>query len=260
MERYAVVTGASNGIGMELARILSARGYALILAARRRDRLEALARELPTPAIPVAADLTDPAQRRRLLEVMDGVNVEVFINNAGFGDCGKFWETSPEKEQRMIDLNVSALHSLTKEVLRRFLARNSGFLLNVASSAGLLPAGPYMATYYATKAYVTSLTLAIHRELKEAGSGVYVGALCPGPVDTGFNAVANVEFALPGISARRCAACAVTQMFRRKVLIVPTLPMKAAIALSRFLPRSALVAISARQQKKKFYRKPTGKP
>ena len=121
MERYAVVTGASNGIGMELARILSARGYALILAARRRDRLEALARELPTPAIPVAADLTDPAQRRRLLEVMDGVNVEVFINNAGFGDCGKFWETSPEKEQRMIDLNVSALHR------KSFRCRQSGY-------------------------------------------------------------------------------------------------------------------------------------
>ena len=123
--------------------------------------------------------------------------------------------------------------------------------MNVASSAGLFPAGPYMATYYATKAYVTSITQAIARELKEEDSEIYVGALCPGPVDTELNDVANVEFALKGISAGYCVSYALKQMFdRRKVLIVPTLRMKLAVLGTRFLSRDQVVALTADQQKK----------
>ena len=129
---------------------------------------------------------------------------------------------------------------------------NHGYILNVASSAGLLPAGPYMATYYATKAYVSSLTQAIARELKEMDSRVYVGALCPGPVDTEFNEVANVEFSLKGITAEYCVAYALRQMAKRQTVIVPTLLMKASTTMGRMAPRSLAVTITAGQQKKKL--------
>jgi short-subunit dehydrogenase len=152
----------------------------------------------------------------------------------------------------MIDVNVTAVHLLTKMILHRFKERTSGgYILNVASSAGLFPAGPYMATYYASKAYVTSLTSAIAGELKDENSDIYIGALCPGPVDTHFNDVANVEFSLKGISAKKCAIYAVNQMFKRKTIIVPTLRMKMAVFFVRLLPRSVMVSMTGRQQKKK---------
>ena len=154
----------------------------------------------------------------------------------------------------MIDVNVRAVHILTKLVLRKMKAQGGGYLLNVASSAGLIPAGPYMATYYATKAYVASMTRAVARELKEEGSRVYIGALCPGPVDTEFNSVANVEFALPGITPEYCADYAIRQMKRRKVVIVPTLALKAATTMGRFIPQSVYIAIAGHQQKKKLSR------
>jgi short-subunit dehydrogenase len=178
--------------------------------------------------------------------------IGIFINNAGFGDCGCFLETDEKKELAMIDLNVKALHLLTKLVIRKMDYQEGGYLLNVASSAGLMPAGPYMATYYATKAYVASLTRAIARELEEIGSNVYIGALCPGPVDTAFNYVANVEFALPGISAEECVAYAIRQMKRRKTVIVPTLSMKAATTLGRLIPPDLSIRLTGHQQKKKF--------
>jgi short-subunit dehydrogenase len=157
-----------------------------------------------------------------------------------------------EKELAMVDINVKAMHLLMKLVLRKMERQDGGYLLNVASSAGLLPAGPYMATYYATKSYVASLTRAVAQELKEIGSNVYVGALCPGPVDTEFNAVANVEFALSGITPGYCAAYAIEQMKRRKVLIVPTLTMKASTTFGRFLPQNLCIRITGHQQKKKL--------
>ena len=152
----------------------------------------------------------------------------------------------------MIDVNVKAMHLLMKLMLRRMEKQEGGYILNVASSAGLLPAGPYMATYYATKAYIASLTRAVALELKQRGSRVYVGALCPGPVNTEFNAVANVEFALAGITPEYCVRYALKQMKRRKVVIVPTLTLKAVITCGRFIPQKVLIAITAHQQKKKL--------
>src|SRR3712207_3650653 len=116
----------------------------------------------------------------------------------------------------MIDINIKAVHILTKLFIQDFLKRDKGYILNVASSAGLMPAGPYMSTYYASKSYVTSLTSGIARELKEHKSNVYIGALCPGPVETEFNKVANSDFSIKGISAKFCAECAVSGMFKRK--------------------------------------------
>ncbi len=252
---YAVVTGASSGIGACFARRLAQEGYSLVLVARRRERLTKLAQELEKNGTHIVIETADLAHKEEcfwLMSALGDKKISVFINNAGFGDCGRFTETSLDKDLDMIDVNVRAVHILTKLVLRKMKRQGGGYLLNVASSAGLIPAGPYMATYYATKAYVASMTRAAARELKEEGSSVYVGALCPGPVDTEFNSVANVEFALPGITPEYCADYAIRQMKRRKVVIVPTLTLKAATILGRFIPQSAYIAIAGHQQKKKL--------
>lgn len=251
---YAVITGASSGIGTEFAKRLAKEGYSLVLVARRRERLEELAKVLPTECLVMTADLSDMKECERFMKELSDIKIDIFINNAGFGFCGETLNIDNDTELNMIDLNVKSLHLLMKLALKDMDARGSGYILNVASSAGLLPAGPYMSTYYATKAYVTSLTRGIAEELRQKHSNVYVGCLCPGPVDTEFNKVANVEFALKGISAEYCANYAITQMFKKKVTIVPTFKMKAAVVLGRLIPVNWYVKIGAKQQKKKIYR------
>lgn len=252
-KKYAVITGASSGIGTEFARRLAKEGYALILVARRKERLEKLAEELNVEHRILTADLSDMSECRRFMDEIKGLDIEVFINNAGFGYCGESVTIDTEIELNMIDLNVKAMHLLTKLALEHMQSKNKGYILNVASSAGLLPAGPYMSAYYATKAYVTSYTRGLAEELHRLKSNIYVGCLCPGPVDTEFNKVANVEFALKGISAYDCANYAVTKMFRKKITIVPAFQMKALIVLSRFAPTKLYIKIAAKQQRKKIY-------
>lgn len=249
--KYAVITGASSGIGAEFAKKLSARGYGIILVARREDRLQALAKQLKTPAEIFTADLSKQEECERLGDYLKGFDVRVFINNAGFGDCGPFATTDIDKGQRMIDVNISALHRLTKTAIN-LMSSKGGHLLNVGSSAGLLPAGPYMATYYATKAFVVSFTQALAIELQETHSKVHASVLCPGPVNTEFNDVANVRFSLPGISPRYCANYALKKMFKNQVIIVPGLLMKLSTVASKFLPRTLVAKIAGRQQKKKL--------
>lgn len=254
MNKYAVITGASSGIGLEFAKILAQEKYHLILVARREDRLVKIKQELNTECDIIKADLSDENECYRLYEMIKDKKIDIFINNAGFGDCGLFIEGDLNKELNMIQVNIQAVHILTKLMLQHMQKENSGYILNVASSAGLIPAGPYMSTYYATKAYVTSLTRGIAEELRETQSQVYVGCLCPGPVDTEFNQVAQVEFALKGIRADDCAQYAIKMMKKRKVVIIPSLQMKLAMTCGRFLPTSLYVRIAAHQQKKKIYR------
>lgn len=254
MKGYAVITGASSGIGTEFARRLAKEGFPLVLVARRKDRLEQLAASLETECIVITADLSDMEECRRVMRELDSKEIEVFINNAGFGYCGEILNIETQTELDMIDVNVKAMHLFAKLALERMVKKDKGYVLNVASSAGLLPAGPYMSAYYATKAYVTSFTRGVAEELRRKKSHVYIGCLCPGPVDTEFNRVANVEFALRGISAYDCANYAVTQMFRKKVTIVPAFQMKALVVLSRFIPTKLYVRIAAKQQRKKIYR------
>ena len=227
-----------------------------MLVARRKERLEALAKELQenygTVSRIVVCDVSEKAECERLIQEVEDIPVEIFINNAGFGDCSPFLQGDLEKELDMVDVNIKALHTLMKLMLKRMNTENRGYILNVASSAGLLPAGPYMATYYATKAYVTSITQAVARELTEAKSKVYVGCLCPGPVDTEFNQVANVEFALKGITAEKCAQYGLKKMFQKKTVIVPTFPMKFLVFWVRLVPRKLYVAVTAKQQKRKL--------
>lgn len=252
MKGYAVVTGASSGIGAEFARQLANKGYRLILTARRLDKLQELAEELKTECMIVLADLSKKEDCFNFFIKIKHKKIDVFINNAGFGDCNYFICGDLQKELDMIDVNIKAMHILMKLVVAKMEQEGHGYFLNVASSAGLLPAGPYMATYYATKAYVASITQAVAQELKENESLVYVGALCPGPVNTEFNEVANVEFALKGICAEDCVRYTLRQMKKRKVIIVPTLMMKGATMLGRLVPRTVAVTLASTQQKKKL--------
>lgn len=251
-KKYAVITGSSSGIGMEFAKKLSKRGYPLVLIARREDRLIKLSRELKTKCEIITADLSREEECYRVFYQLQDKEIGVLINNAGFGDCGKFTDTDLQKEMNMVQVNVKAVHVLMKLMLKKMQKKNYGYILNVASSAGLMPAGPYMAAYYATKAYVTSLTQAVAEELRECGSRVYVGCLCPGPVDTEFNRVANVEFALKGINVQTCVDYALKQMGRRQTVIIPTRTMQLAMTFGRYLPVSLYIRMAAHQQKKKF--------
>ena len=208
MSKTVWITGASSGIGREFARRYARLGFRLILTARRTDRLEALAAELTvkynTFCRILPADLEQESECARLCEALADERLDIFINNAGFGVCGSFLETSGEKELSMAKVNVLAMHQLFKFAVKKMEAQGFGTVLNVASSAGLLPGGPYMAGYYATKAYVVSLTRGVAEELREQHSPVYVCALCPGPVDTEFNDRADVVFALRGIRPEFC--------------------------------------------------------
>lgn len=251
---YALITGASSGIGEEFAKILAKKGYPLILVARREERLLKLSKHLKTKTILIKADLSSESDRTHLSEILQKYDIEILINNAGFGDCGAFTETDLEKELKMIEVNIKAVHFLTKKLLLRMLQKNSGYILNTASCAGMFPAGPYMATYYASKAYVVSLTRAISHEIKEQGKNVYIGCLCPGPVNTEFNAVADVEFALKGIPPEYCARYALKKMFQRKTVIIPTLTIKSAVFFSKLLPSKTIIALTAHQQRRKLYR------
>ncbi|WP_044933050.1 SDR family NAD(P)-dependent oxidoreductase [Butyrivibrio sp. AC2005] len=247
------ITGATSGIGNEFAKAFASKGYRLILTGRRYDRLLAMQKTLGEKCRIITTDLSEKEQCKKLLKEIEDEHIDVFINNAGFGTAGNFFETDVDKEISMIRVNDIAMHILFKGVLMKMKKQGKGTILNVASSAGLLPAGPYMATYYASKAYAVSLTKAVARELKEQGSNLYVCCLCPGPVDTEFNSNADVIFALKGISARKCVSECLQGMRKRKTVIVPTLRMKLAIAFQHFIPESLLITMVGHQQKKKIY-------
>ena len=250
--RTALVTGASSGIGAELAKRLDSLGFRVILTARRTDRLEALAAELKNPAAVIAADLSKREECLRLYEETKVMNVSVLVNNAGFGIIGDFDSTDLDRELSLIDVNCTAVHILTKLFLRDFIARDRGYILNVGSSAGLMPGGPLMAAYYASKAYVVSLTRGIAAELRTRGSRVSISVLCPGPVETEFNDVADCHFAVKGISADYCAEYALKGLFGRKTVIVPDAGMKIAALGAKLAPAKAVTAIAGKMQSKKL--------
>ena len=256
MSKTVWITGASSGIGREFARRYARLGFRLILTARRTARLEALAAELTAKHSPfcriLPAEGEQESECARLCEALTDERIDIFINNAGFGVCGSFLETSGEKELSMAKVNVLAMHQLFKFAVKKMEAQGFGTVLNVASSAGLLPGGPYMAGYYASKAYVVSMTRGVAEELREMHSPVYVCALCPGPVDTEFNDHAGVVFALRGITPELCVEEALLGMMHRKTIIVPSAFMRLCTSAQRLVPIPLLMPIVARQQKKKL--------
>lgn len=248
--KRALITGASSGIGRDMARILSDMGYDLILVARRRERMEELAKHLHTRCDIITADLTSAAACRELHKAVQKKGVTLVINNAGCGVWGEFTNTSLRRELDMLDINVRAVHILTKLFLKDFVRQGRGRILNVASSAAFLP-GPLMASYYASKAYVLRLTQAIREELRHRKSPVYVGVLCPGPVKTEFNDVANVSFALPGMDSYDVAEYAINQMMRGKGVIVPGRMMQLARVAEHFAPDEVLARVAYHIQHRK---------
>lgn len=248
----ALITGASSGIGYEMAKYLASKNIDLILVARRKSRLDKMKKEfknVDVKVIPLDISIYDNLEL--LYNSVKDDNIDILINNAGFGLFGDFYETDLETEFNMIDLNVKSVHYLTKKFLIDFKEKDSGYILNVASSAGFT-AGPKLSTYYATKNYVLRLTEAIYEELRKANSNVHVSALCPGPVDTEFNSVAHGEFASKGVSAEYVAKYAIDNMFKNKLLIIPTFKIRAAIFFQRFLPIKLVMKFIYRFQSKKI--------
>ena len=245
----ALITGASSGIGRDMARELSKKGYDLVLVARDLDKLNEVKQELETKIEIVCMDISNVDNCKKLYEQYK--DIDILINNAGFGDCGYFSKTNLEKEISMINTNIVAYHVLTKLYLQTMKQKNSGKILNVASIAGFMP-GPLMATYYATKNYVVRLSEAIREELNKQKSKVQISILCPGPVDTNFNKVADVEFALKGLSSEYVAQYGIKKFLKGKFYIIPGWKIKLAKIGCKIAPTNIVSKISYNMQKRKI--------
>lgn len=245
----ALITGASSGIGRDMAKILAKRGYELILVARDEASLEKLKNELNVETKIVCMDLSAVENCKRLHQ--ENPEVNLLINNAGFGDCGSFEKTSLDKEINMINTNITAYHILTKLYLIDMKNKNEGQILNVASIAGFMP-GPLMSTYYATKSYIVKLSEGIREELNKEKSNVKISILCPGPVKTNFNNVANVKFAVREADSYKTAKYALDHL--SKFYIVPGFTIKLARFFCNFIPDFLIAKITYKIQKRKIYK------
>ena len=249
----ALITGASSGIGRDIARELSQKGYDLVLVARDEQKLKEIETELKqknkTNIQTIPIDLSIEENCKELHKKID--NIDILINNAGFGDCGNFTKTNLNKELKMIKTNITAYHILTKLYLIDMKAKNKGKILNVASIAGFMP-GPLMATYYSTKSYIVRLSEAIREELKKEKSNVQISILCPGPVKTNFNNVANVKFKIREAESSIVAKYAIKKLLKNKFYIIPGLDVKIAIFFSHFIPSSIIAKITYIVQKRKI--------
>lgn len=236
------ITGASSGIGTEIARGLAKRGYNLILIARREDRLNELAADLRAAhginATVRSADLGSSAEREKLIAELVDRPIVGLVNSAGFGTKGAFHTLPLAREREEVELNVVALMELTHAVLPGMIARGSGSVLNIASIAGMQPV-PAMATYGASKAFVDSFSQAVHEEVRT--HGVSVTSLCPGPVPTEWAEIADAhawDFRPAQVSPRAVAAAAIDGMLKGKRSVVPGLLPKTATIAGRLTPRS----------------------
>lgn len=253
----ALVTGSSSGIGRDMARYLNSLGYDLIITARDKDKLEELRSELneknDRQVDVIVKDLSKTEECISLYnEIKEKYNfVDIVINNAGFGLCGEFKDTILEKELSMIDTNIKAMHILTKLFLKDMVEKNQGRILNVSSIAGFMP-GPLMATYYSTKNYVLRLSQAIKEELNKSKSNVKISVLCPGPVNTNFNNIANVRFALKGLSSEYVAKYAIDKMLKNKTVIVVGWKIKIARFLSKISPDTIVAKVCYHMQRRKI--------
>lgn len=248
-----LITGASSGMGKDMAEILNTDNNKLFLVARNEKRLKEIQSSLSSNTEIIPIDISIPDNCFKLYENLKNKNIDVLINNAGYGIFGNFSETVLNDEMNLIDLNIKAVHILTKLFLNDFINRNNGFILNVSSSAGFMPGGPLMASYYASKSYILSLTMAIYAELKEINSKVYIGALCPGPVNTEFNKRAGVNFSIKGLESKFVADYAIKKMFKnRKLIIIPGVFIKLSYIASKLLPSKLMLKICYHIQNSKL--------
>ncbi len=247
----ALITGASSGLGYEFAKQLSRLGYDIIAVARRKDRLEKLEAELQTKVTVICADLSKEDECRRVFEESNKFDIDIVINNAGFGLIGEFSDSELSRELEMIDVNCRAPHILTKLFVGRFMSENKGYILNICSVGGMMP-GPLVSVYYATKAYLLSLTRAIGEEIRRSGKKVYIGAVCPGPVDTEFNKVAKGSAKIKSRSAENIVKYSLKMMFKRKKVIIPGFEVKFSAIAAKLLPTNLMARITYNIQKKKL--------
>jgi short-subunit dehydrogenase len=240
----ALITGASTGIGRELALLFARDGAKLVLVARNTERLQELAAELRdrfgSESLVLSEDLSDVGAPKRILDQLatKNIDVDVLVNNAGFGAVGEIAQIGDDKQADMIKVNVLALAELTRAMLPGMIARRRGGVLNVGSTAGFQP-GPYMAVYYATKAFVLSYTEALAEEV--SGAGVKVTCLCPGPTATEFARSAKMEdtllFNMGSMSAAKVAKVGYRGFRRGRVIVIPGVMNKFGAMAVRFVPR-----------------------
>ena len=248
---YALITGASSGIGYECAKILANKGYDLIITARSIDKLNKLSDEIKSTynkdVVILPLDISKKESINELFDKTKDYKIEVVINNAGLGKVGMFYEVTDDEDYNMININVTAMHMVLKhyaEVL------DNAYILTVASVASFCP-GPKMATYYATKNYIRSYAEALRFELKKMKKNVGITILAPGPVNTNFNDTANVTFTLKGVAADKCANYAIKRMFKKKKFATPKWSVRAATRFMRILPHRVSMRLCYKSQSKK---------
>lgn len=239
----ALITGGSSGIGRDMSYYLSNKGIDLILVGRNIDALNSVKDKCKTNVEVIDMDLSIQDNVYKLYDLTKDKDIDILINNAGFGLFGNFIDTDLSRELNMINLNIVAVHILTKLFLIDFVNKNKGYILNVASSAGFM-AGPKLSTYYSTKNYVLKETLAIYEELRHMNSNVKISILCPGPVETNFNNIAGGSFNTKSATSEYVAKYAIDKMFKNKLIIIPTLRIKLAIFMTRLVPTKLLLRIN----------------
>lgn len=244
----ALITGASSGIGLEMAKYLSSLGHEVILVAKDEKKLNDVKEAMPTDTKVYCYDLSVIDNCFLLYDKVKDEKIDIVINNAGYGIFGDYEMDNIDREMNMIDLNVKCLHILTKLFVNN---KNTKYIMNVASSAGLMKGGPLMSGYYATKSYVCSYSFALYEELRRRGVDKHISVLCPGPVNTNFNKVANVKFNIKSLEAPEVAKYAIDKMFKNKLLIIPGTTVRLGVFFSRFLPLKTLLKITYKIQDKK---------
>lgn len=248
--KTALITGATSGIGKEMAVYLHSMGWRLILTGRNREVLHSMAKTFGSGTRTLALDLSERGAAEQLYEFCKGSRVDFLINNAGFGVFGEFTESPLDRELELIDVNIRALHILTKLFLRDMTARNRGLILNVGSIAGF-STGPMLASYYASKNYVVRLTTAIREELRRKGSRVSVSVLCPGPVDTNFNNRAGVTFSVKPANPRKIARYAIDHALAGECVLLPSPVIKLGWAAMKLCPETVAARFVYEFQKRK---------
>ena len=247
----ALITGASSGIGRDISRELAKRGYDLILVARNIDKLNEVKSSIQNVNVEIIQmDLSIYENCKKLYTQVENEEIDILINNAGFGVFGKFDETDLDKEIQLINTNIMAVHALTKLFLQNMKKRDKGYILNVASIAGFMP-GPLMAAYYSSKSYVVKLSESIREELRKDKSNVKIGILCPGPVNTNFNNVANVKFNAKSLTSEYVARYTVNKMLKNKFYIVPGTQIKLLRIIAKIVPDNIISKFSYKAQERK---------